>query len=774
MKEQSLGTQGVKKRGVSDKALRFARTAGLALLGVLLSQATVFENLAPFGVAFAAAVPFPSGLVVAMGTALGYLLPGAGFTAMRYVAALFAVTSIRWALAGAGKVSRHPAFAPVVAFLATLLTGSIPLVVQGITLNAAVTGVAEALLAGGAAYFFHISVGLLYSPRSASSLSRQELCSLVISIGAALVGLTGIDYMGVSPGRIVAVALVLCAARYGHEAAGAIAGVAAGLIMGLSGAGMQHLGTAYAFGGLMGGVFAPMGKLATALSFLLANGIVAVAVGGSPGVYAGIYEALVGALVFVLIPKSLGADLSKALNPKSDVPSAEGLRRAIVMRLGFASRALGEISQAVGVVTDKLRKISAPNISSVYQHASDDVCKDCGLRMFCWGPAYNDTQSALNDMTDALREKGTITLDDAPSQFKRRCCRPEDMVKEINHSYQNFSIREGAERRAAEIRAVMADQFEGMSRMLSELTEEFEEAECYDTEAASRVREALEQNGLLPLEVSCVVDRYRRMEVTASVAGHTGIRVNKAELTDDVSHACDRDFSHPTVDWAGDEARLIFKERAALSIRVGEAQHASGDAPLCGDSYETFSDGRGHEVLVISDGMGRGGRAAVEGAMASGLLERLVCAGFGYDNALNIVNSALLVKSADEALATLDVASLDLYTGKLIVRKAGAPITLLRRNGRVLKCDTVSLPVGILRDVRFEQSEYKVAPGDVVLMMSDGVDTDEIGWIEDELLGFDGEDAQEFADHLLQLALERAGDHEDDMTILVGAVRKGA
>lgn len=228
MKEQSLGTQGVKKRGVSDKALRFARTAGLALLGVLLSQATVFENLAPFGVAFAAAVPFPSGLVVAMGTALGYLLPGAGFTAMRYVAALFAVTSIRWALAGAGKVSRHPAFAPIVAFLATLLTGSIPLVVQGMTLNAAVTGVAEALLAGGAAYFFHISVGLLYSPRSASSLSRQELCSLVISVGAALVGLTGIDYMGVSPGRIVAVALVLCAARYGHEAAGAIAGVAAG------------------------------------------------------------------------------------------------------------------------------------------------------------------------------------------------------------------------------------------------------------------------------------------------------------------------------------------------------------------------------------------------------------------------------------------------------------------------------------------------------------------------------------------------------------------
>ena len=125
---------------------------------------------------------------------------------MRYLAAVFAVTSVRWALAGAGRVSRHPAFAPIVAFLSTLLTGSIPFLLEGLTLRAAVTGVAEALLAGGCAYFFRISVGMLDFHRPKSSLSRQELCSLVISIGAALVALTGIDFQGVSPGRMIAVA----------------------------------------------------------------------------------------------------------------------------------------------------------------------------------------------------------------------------------------------------------------------------------------------------------------------------------------------------------------------------------------------------------------------------------------------------------------------------------------------------------------------------------------------------------------------------------------
>lgn len=229
MKEQSLGTQGVKNAACRTRRCVLRGRRVWRCWACFSPRRRYSKIWAPFGVAFAAAVPFPSGLVVAMGAALGYLLPGAGFTAMRYVAALFAVTSIRWALAGAGKVSRHPAFAPVVAFLATLLTGSIPLVVQGITLNAAVTGVAEALLAGGAAYFFHISVGLLYSPRSASSLSRQELCSLVISIGAALVGLTGIDYMGdfSRPDRSRCSGSLRRPVR--HEAAGAIAGVAAGL-----------------------------------------------------------------------------------------------------------------------------------------------------------------------------------------------------------------------------------------------------------------------------------------------------------------------------------------------------------------------------------------------------------------------------------------------------------------------------------------------------------------------------------------------------------------
>lgn len=61
---------------------------------------------------------------------------------------------------------------------------------------------------------------------------------------------------------------------------------------------------------------------------------------------------------------------------------------------------------------------------------------------------------------------------------------------------------------------------------------------------------------------------------------------------------------------------------------------------LCGDTFESFYDGRGNYVVILSDGMGTGPRAALDSAMASGLMARLVKAGFGFQSALRLVNSS--------------------------------------------------------------------------------------------------------------------------------------
>lgn len=125
--------------------------------------------------------------------------------------------------------------------------------------------------------------------------------------------------------------------------------------------------------------------------------------------------------------------------------------------------------------------------------------------------------------------------------------------------------------------------------------------------------------------------------------------------------------------------------------------------------------------MILSDGMGTGPRAALDSAMASGLMARLVKAGFGFQSALRLVNSSLLLKSRDESLATLDIVKIDLYTGKAVFYKAGAaPSVIRRQNGKLLEIKKAALPAGILRDATFSSCEGQLENGDTVIIASDG------------------------------------------------------
>ena len=378
-------------------------------------------------------------------------------------------------------------------------------------------------------------------------------------------------------------------------------------------------------------------------------------------------------------------------------------------------------------------------------------------------------------MTQVLRAQGTVVKEDVPQVFARRCCHLTDLLAEVNQNYHDFTIREGAERRISEVRAVVADQFDGLSTLLGELSREFEETERFDRETAAKVSAMLEQYGVEPMDVCCRLDQYDRMTVTASVKNLNSATADRNTLIQELSGVCGRSFDKPCVAWAGEEAQITLNEKAEFTLELGCAQHNSGGAQLCGDAYECFFDGRGRAIMMISDGMGSGGRAAVEGAMASGILSRLIKAGFGFSCALGIVNSSLLVKSGDEALATLDVSCLDLYTGRLQVLKAGAPMTLIKRGSRVVRCDPVSLPVGILRDVSFEQNEFTLNHGDIILMLSDGALCGGSEWLETELFTCGGLSAQQLAEQIAEHARKRRLDgKDDDITVLVGFVNKAS
>lgn len=98
--------------------------------------------------------------------------------------------------------------------------------------------------------------------------------------------------------------------------------------------------------------------------------------------------------------------------------------------------------------------------------------------------------------------------------------------------------------------------------------------------------------------------------------------------------------------------------------------------------------------MLLCDGMGTGGLAAVDGAMAANLTARLVRTGFAGETAARLVNVALNLKSEEESGAALDLLTLDLYTGQARLYKAGAAPTLLYQGGKPRWLGEDGLPGG--------------------------------------------------------------------------------
>jgi stage II sporulation protein E len=185
----------------------------------------------------------------------------------------------------------------------------------------------------------------------------------------------------------------------------------------------------------------------------------------------------------------------------------------------------------------------------------------------------------------------------------------------------------------------------------------------------------------------------------------------------------------------------------------------------------------GECLLALSDGMGTGHKAQAESAATVELLENFLESGFDKKLALKIINSVLALRNGEESFATLDICSVDLYTGDAEFIKIGAAATFLLRDGKVFVIRSTSLPIGMLKDVDMEISKRKLSPNDVLLMVTDGLlDISEMygdkeDWIANALRECRFINPQEIADYILFEAQRLSeGFIQDDMTVLAARI----
>ena len=338
-----------------------------------------------------------------------------------------------------------------------------------------------------------------------------------------------------------------------------------------------------------------------------------------------------------------------------------------------------------------------------------------------------------------------------------------ESVRDVREKINSFSTVDPNE---SEIRMVAADQFFSISDMLGDLAFEFDEAESFDFKAAGRIRRMLGEYDIFPENISAIIDKYDRMRIEILAPNDTK-GLDNMRLTNEICKICKREFERGKINVSSAGTLLSFMEKPNFKMSFGFAQYCA-EGNLCGDTIKTINDSRGHMVFIISDGMGKGSRAALDGAMGAGLLSKLLSAGFGFDSSLKVVNSALLVKSHEESLATLDCVRVDLFSGKCEFYKAGAPRSYIVKDDRLTKCELTSMPAGILRGVEFAKRTTVLNTDDEIIMMSDGVTDVGNEWLEKFLRLETTLEPNEKAKAILKIALENSDEkHRDDMSVIV-------
>ena len=168
---------------------------------------------------------------------------------------------------------------------------------------------------------------------------------------------------------------------------------------------------------------------------------------------------------------------------------------------------------------------------------------------------------------------------------------------------------------------------------------------------------------------------------------------------------------------------MVFHQAEPFRASAAIAGEARTGEPVSGDTGNWFRREDGVLFLLLCDGMGSGYGAKEESVQGVRLLENFLRAGMDPDQAVETVSSTLALRGDTGASTTIDLLSVDLYTGRCRMLKQGAAPTYIRRGDKIRVAGGTSLPAGLVTGdaARPDSHSLRGEPGDWILLVTDGI-----------------------------------------------------
>ncbi len=675
--------------------------------------APLFDTMRPLGISIAAAVPGQYALAATVGAALGYAISLPMDAAAAYLTTIITVCLIRTVIVSLRKANNTlPVFAAVCG-TTYLAVGIVMATVAGNDTSEILLIFAEGLIIFGTGAL--LKTGLLTPWKNVSQMPSQTKISLLFLLVVAIISVAPYNIYGANLAHILGISATLFAVISGREYSGAIMGITVNIALVAFSTSNIYAGFGIAAAGLIGGFYLKESRTLTALIFCLTGFLgVPLAPNSSAGILFMI-ELLIGSVVVIILPEKIFA----TVNLSGPISLGRATLTTLSGRLELLSGALSSVGLTLNSVCEKM----PPNkytYATICDTVTDAVCKNCVRCDECWADGSGDVYDAFNNMQSTLKNRGYVTPSDLPQPLAGNCKLPKRLTSAISTVYRANTQRQAANLRVSAMRGILTEQYNVMANAVAGLAGQVYREEMPDKRKEKRVARFFSSLGIEPLETTVSTDTYGSVYVEVHLPRTQFPQDELDMLTKEISAICRCKLSVAKCENVYTTTHILLAQKVVFSPVFGICSLAANEQDVSADVCKTFTDQKGCAHAILCDGMGTGKQAAVDGNLAATLSEKLMSSGFASSEAARLVNIALSLKNESDCAATLDALTINLYTGKARLFKAGAAASFLVRQNVVTVLEGDSLPIGILGTVTGRSSNIQLELGDMIVMASDG------------------------------------------------------
>lgn len=755
----------------------------LSMLGFFIGRVSVFHMLNPIAISYLGCFLFKGKIfnLALCFTLLGFLSKIDSFYITKYIICLSILFFLN-IIFSLKNSKENIMIKSVFATLSIFVSGLVICFLNEFSLYYFVLAILESLLTF--CMCFILNKGIEYVQKENKSvLTNEEIISISVFIGCVICGSADVVVGEISFTYFFIITLLLFVSYLYGSSVGAIVSLLSSFLLFITGNISPNLIVILSLCTILSSLVREKGKFFVAFVFSITMYTLCFVIDSYLIDNVLIFSTISSDILFLATPLKQSDNLYNMTKGEVATTYAEKMQILTSDKLNKYANSFEKLSKTFYNLSEKKTNLDQQDISNLIDEVATKVCNSCDMKGFCWEKNFYSTYQNIFSILNMYEKTGQVEKNCVSEDFFTNCININQFIEVLNKTFEIYRLNLAWKNKVIESRELVGKQLTGISNIIYDLSKKLNSDVSFKKNYETKIKQILETNGIKTKNVIITENEKGKVEVLLKIEPCYIPNKCVKTIVPLVNEVLGKKMCKPCYDCVitkedGESiCSLYLVEEQKFRVSSYAITCAKDGSAQCGDSHSFLQLPNGNYLLALSDGMGSGEKAKMESVATIELLEDFLQAGFSKDLAINMINSVLFLKSSKDSFATLDMCTIDLYTGFCEMLKIGAASTLILHNGKVDVINSNSLPVGVLNDVQPDLRRRKLANGDIIVMFTDGVVdcTNAIinkeHFIIDILLKTNFTNPEDIAKEIFEKTKENYKDVlKDDVTILVARV----